>query len=66
MKSTKKYYRVYEVKVAGLTFEIDGQNHEGESNEWELFETSGDKSEWWDTFPTKRDALEWLTERFAS
>jgi len=69
MKLTSKRieYRVYEVKVNGKTFEIDGQNYEGDTNEWELFEVEYNVSKYQsekrtqcDVFDTKRDAMEWL------
>ena len=61
--TTKKVaWRIYEIVLNGRTFQIDGQNHYGQSNEWELFElvdsafVSGELV-WLDTYPTKKIAL---------
>lgn len=67
MKSKRIAYRIYEVEVKGITFEIDGQNFVDTSKEWELLEciesNYGVKSTiWWDTFPTKRDAMTFLDD----
>jgi len=57
LTSTKLYHRIYKVEHNGRTFEIDGQNHEYGSKEWELFEVVGGENVWIETYPTKKDAL---------
>ena len=57
MKTKRIAHRIYEITAFGFTFQIDGQNHEGESNEWELFIIEGNENTWCDTYPTKKDAL---------
>ena len=56
--TTKKYWRIWSVTVNGRTFEIDGQNHEFTSREWQLFEVIDGDNVWLFTFDTKRDAVE--------
>ena len=60
MKSKRVAHRIYEVKCNTSLYEVDGQNHEGTSNEWQLFEVNGYDREWCFTFATKRDAMEYL------
>lgn len=66
-------WRIWEVKVDGRTFEIDGQNHEHDSREWQVFELvetpgipglsgPGIEREWCDTVATKRDGLALVQE----
>lgn len=65
--SNKWSWGIYEVKINGRTFQIDGQNHYGQSNEWQLFEIlSNDSPCWIDTYPTKRMALESLLSEYCS
>lgn len=61
MKSKRINHRIYQVAVNGSLYEVDGQNHEGASNEWELFQVNGYDREWCFTFDTKREAIEYLT-----
>jgi len=57
-------HRIYTLTFAGVVWNIDGQTHEGGSNEWQVFEiTDLGESEWWETFNTKREALDWIRER---
>ena len=60
--TTKKYWRIWSVTVNGRTFEIDGQNHEFTSREWQLFEVINDEHIWCSTLPTKRNAIEVIEE----
>ena len=55
-------WRIWEVKVAGRTFEVDGQNFEDTTREWQVFETTSGFNEWVDTVPTKREGLELIEE----
>jgi len=57
LKSRHIAHRLYEVTINGRTFTIDGQNHEFNSREWQLFEEFDHGMEWCETYPTKRDAL---------
>jgi len=61
MKSKRITHRIYRVAVNGSLYEIDGQNHEGASNEWELLQINGHERDWCFTFDTKREAIEYLT-----
>jgi hypothetical protein len=51
-------HRVYQVSTNNRVFFVDGQNHEFDSKEWQLFEedSSGDMV-WIETYSTKRDAI---------
>lgn len=62
MKSKRIAHRIYQVFVSGVEYQVDGQNHEGSSNEWELFEVDGNNFEWCFTVDTKREAMEYLKE----
>lgn len=62
----RNVWKIWEVTVGTRKFEIDGQNHESTSREWEVFElvqqenwdgTTTTERVWWDTLPTKRVAL---------
>lgn len=57
IKSKRIAHRIYEAWHNGVRFEIDGQNHEFDSKEWELFVYDGDSALWVETYPTKREAL---------
>ena len=60
MKLTSKRigYKLYEVELDGVRYEVDGQNHEFDSREWQIFEEDKDGSmEWVSTEPTKKVAL---------
>lgn len=61
MKSKRIAHRIYEVTCNASLYEVDGQNHEGTSNEWQLFEVNGYEREWCFTFDTKKDAMVYLT-----
>ena len=64
MKTKRIAWRIYELTLKGRTFQIDGQNHEGQSNEWELFEAVDSQygslpdMVWIETYLTKKEALE--------
>ena len=61
LTSKRTSHRIYETTYKGKTYAIDGQNHEFDSKEWQLFLTGADAQfeyEWIDTYPTKKDALE--------
>lgn len=63
-KTKKTAYKVYEMIHKGVTYEIDGQNHELDSKEWQVFEVTSNGRDWWETLPTKRDAIEYVLNRF--
>ena len=62
MKSKRIYHRIYEVKLNDRTFHIDGQNHEYDSKEWQLFEVVptyyGEENVWVETYCTKKAAMD--------
>jgi len=58
MKTKRIAHRVYGVTYNGKTYEIDGQNHEYDSKEWELYEVNTIDNIWIETYPTKREALQ--------
>ncbi len=60
MKSKRIAHRIYEVTCNTSLYELDGQNHEGTSNEWQLFHVNGYEREWCFTFATKREAMKYL------
>ena len=60
MKTKRIAPRVYEVVVNGDVYHIDGQNHQHDSREWQVFLVAPTENEWCETYPTKRDALEHL------
>lgn len=52
--------RLYQVRYNGKSFEIDGQIHEHDTGEWQLFNiTDGPASDlnWIETYPTKKAAM---------
>jgi len=50
-------HKLYQFEVEGQTFQVDGQNHEFDSREWQLFILQDGEFEWVQTYPTKRDAV---------
>ena len=60
MKSKRSAHRIYLVSFDDSQYEVDGQNHEGTSNEWQLFHVNGYEREWCFTFDTKREAMDYL------
>lgn len=50
-------HKVYAMTHKGISYEIDGQNHEFDSKEWQLFVHTTNGLEWYETLPTKRDAI---------
>lgn len=67
MRTKRIAHRIYALTVGGVTYNIDGQNHEGSSNEWELYEANNSGGlDWWETFDTKQDAITWIVERVVS
>jgi hypothetical protein len=63
MNTKRIGHRIYALTFEGVVWNIDGQNHEGGSNEWQVFEITDLGSEWWETFDTKREALDWIMGR---
>jgi hypothetical protein len=62
MKSKRIYHRIYRVESLGHVFEIDGQNREYDTKEWELYALVDNgygtqDREWIETYPTKKAAL---------
>jgi hypothetical protein len=57
-------HRIYEFTHNGHTFQVDGQNHEFDSKEWQLMIFQDGNYEWVDTYPTKRDAIDDAITRF--
>lgn len=71
--STKKVaYKIYEITVNERTFHIDGQNHEFDSREWQVFELINSTCEysdlpdmeWIETYRTKSDAIKDIESNF--
>ncbi len=61
MNSKRIAHKIYQVSFDDSLYEVDGQNHEGTSNEWELFQVNGYEREWCFTFDTKKEAISYLT-----
>ena len=57
MKTKRVAHRIYQTTYNGRTYEIDGQNREDSSKEWDLYDTTGVSPIWIDTYTTKREAL---------
>jgi len=55
-------HRVYATTHKGINYEIDGQNHEFDSKEWQVFAHTPNGLEWCDTLPTKSIALSYIND----
>ena len=58
IKTKRVAHRIYEFQIGGNTYQVDGQNHEFNSREWQLFVLDNGEFEWHATYPTKREAIE--------